>query len=105
MGQVKDILGKVQFSEGDDKCAFCDRKPTAYWHGINANISVCESCAVDILPRLIADAINIEAHDVHASYTATQQLKRCELSFWQAFAARLSSALHNAKAKLRKSWN
>lgn len=40
----------------DAKCSICGGEPNAMWGG-REPIFVCRTCALEILPRLIADAI------------------------------------------------
>lgn len=97
MGRIADIGEESWMGVNCNKCAFCDNKPTAYWHGINANVAVCAQCAEDVLPRLIADAIHLGFTGKHPHGIADDSFKRCELSFWQAIATRLSSVVHEMR--------
>lgn len=38
-------------------CTICSRRATAMWSGVGGEIFVCQCCALDTLPRLIADAV------------------------------------------------
>jgi hypothetical protein len=40
----------------DAKCSICGSHPTAMWRGVS-DVFICPGCAVDVLPRLIADAL------------------------------------------------
>lgn len=46
--------GEIIFPRGT--CVFCGKRADAVWWG-NGYTRVCKQCAVDILPRLIADAM------------------------------------------------
>jgi hypothetical protein len=44
-------------------CMICGTNPPrAAWHG-HAGIYVCRSCAIDVLPALIADAILLQREE------------------------------------------
>lgn len=42
--------------EKECKCFVCGKKPSAFWHGVEV-VCVCESCAVEVLPKLLSDSI------------------------------------------------
>jgi len=66
------------------KCAFCDNHPVAYWHLGTSDLKVCSTCAVDLLPRLIADAIAADGgvDDVRFVNRLHDALQRIENAFW-----------------------
>jgi hypothetical protein len=37
-------------------CAFCGQEPTAVWAGAQ-QVAVCQNCAIEVLPALIADSV------------------------------------------------
>ena len=40
-----------------EKCSFCGNdSPQSFWHG-GENVRTCRGCAIDILPKLLADSI------------------------------------------------
>lgn len=47
----------------DGICTLCGERSTAFWVGDVATIGVCEPCALDKLPRLIADALTSDHRD------------------------------------------
>ena len=38
------------------KCFACGEKPDAFWKG-QETVNVCQSCAIEILPKLLADSV------------------------------------------------
>ena len=41
-------------------CSFCGGdSPQSFWHG-GENVRTCRSCAIDILPKLLADSIVLD---------------------------------------------
>ncbi len=42
--------------ENIGKCFVCGNKPDAFWVG-HAEVFVCRECAINVLPKLIADAL------------------------------------------------
>ena len=41
----------------DAKCLFCGEPFNAMWHGSEGVLYICTACAVEVLPRVIADAV------------------------------------------------
>ena len=68
-------------------CAVCGESATALWHGAKP-IAICETCAVDVLPTLIADAIFLP-NDVRSVDQAQRQLEKITSVYWKAVACRL----------------
>lgn len=66
-------------------CAFCDHPATAAWSGRRL-IAVCPSCAIDVLPKLAADAIDLTA----ASESDRLKLIVIQMKskFWKALSLR-----------------
>jgi len=48
------------------KCFHCGAPFNAMWQGSEGILYVCTPCAVDVLPRLIADAV-VDVHKSHAA--------------------------------------
>jgi hypothetical protein len=69
------------------KCDMCDRvPPDAFWVG-HRTISICYHCAIENLPRLIADAMRARSRDRSwLLRTRDQMLER----FWYAAALALA---------------
>lgn len=85
---------------GTGKCTICGEKATGYWHG-EGLVEVCHHCAIDVLPKLIADAIHVPRVDhrpgpwpVEAGRNA---LSRVKAAFWEAMSSRLAGELRRAK--------
>ncbi len=67
-------------------CNFCDCHATAFWQTSNS-VMVCSMCAVDILPKLIADAtltgLNFQDKMAYAR-AAEQTLESIAKNFYRA---------------------
>jgi hypothetical protein len=73
----------------DSKCSICGAEPSAMWGG-QEPIFVCRNCALDVLPRLIADAlIDDYRNDEHFS----KYRQRAKMVFSRSVVA----ALHDEK--------
>lgn len=70
----------------DAKCNICGHEAAAMWNG-EKDIFICPHCAVDVLPRLIADAIlsDVLARDYSLLLQAVEKAK---YAFWQATTCR-----------------
>lgn len=59
----RDTSGKVVWAEqAVDPCDVCGEPADAAWYG-KANIHVCQECAINALPKLIADAIEAKSNE------------------------------------------
>ena len=71
---------------GAEYCDLCGQPATAAWGG-NRTIAICGACAVEALPVLIADAVEVPRE------RPFDRLKRLlvdvECRFWRAVACRL----------------
>jgi hypothetical protein len=67
-----------------EKCQFCgDDDATAMWRGEGVDTFVCRGCAIDILPRLIADACFFPAAKMAEM---SQMVPKIMAVFWEAVA-------------------
>ena len=67
-------------------CAFCDHPAAAAWRGQRL-IAVCPSCAIEVLPKLAADAIDLAAaSEADRLKWIVMQMKS---KFWKALSLRL----------------
>lgn len=66
------------------KCSICGHQAVAMWCGIN-DVFVCRDCAVNVLPRLTADAIMQCKPRID---TILDLHKNSEIAFWQAIASK-----------------
>jgi hypothetical protein len=65
-------------------CSICAKPAAAAWHGASV-VAVCGECAIEILPALIADAVEMtRGHE-----QAKSVVVKIELRFWRAVAMRL----------------
>jgi hypothetical protein len=76
----------------DMKCFYCGDKAKAMWMG-EQSIGVCYSCAVTILPALIADAVDSPNNNFE------NVLHQINGSYWKAVAA---NANYERRTKLMK---
>ena len=78
------------------KCFRCGEKATAMWHSLSI-VEVCHSCAVEVLPKLIADAT------FHASsnYSGSRILERVRSEFWKAVASNYSVEMRKIEKERR----
>lgn len=75
-------------------CTFCSKEVSnpqyqgGEWHTPSGTIHCCHACAVDVLPRLMADSV----HVVQNGYCeGGKALEKATGNFWKAMTARLSS--------------
>ena len=71
-------------------CHVCGKPAAASWHGAQV-IAICEECAVNDLPSLIADSIAL--HPGRGSDRTKFVVLQIELRFWKAIAFRLMKEL------------
>lgn len=67
-------------------CHICRRPATAVWHG-DGEIAVCPTCAVEALPCLIADAIELPI--CNEEERSKFVFERVTATFWRAMTHRL----------------
>ena len=79
-------LTTAEFFGTDDvlKCSFCGEYATGYWQGVEARVSCCRQCAMNVLPALMADTICGESGCMHTEAVAA--LKAVESRFWRGMA-------------------
>lgn len=82
----KDLDNVLDFSHENAVCSICDEKPHAFWSGWKW-VYVCSSCAVEILPKLIADAIWLRTESTD---DAKQMLTAITGAYWEGIASRFS---------------
>jgi hypothetical protein len=66
-------------------CSICHQPATSAWHGAGT-IAICSSCAVDVLPALIADGVDL-AHTRPADRLKLVALQ-VERNLWRGLALR-----------------
>jgi hypothetical protein len=75
-------------------CSFCGESGwSAVWHGV-LEILVCDTCATEILPCLLADAIWMPSRKVA---DAEQALTHFQARFWRAFALTRERSLRRSR--------
>jgi hypothetical protein len=76
-------------------CIFCASPAvSAYWHTAAHAIAVCPSCAVEVLPQLMADALVGERGDRPNIMGALhRQLVTVLKNFWEAAAGAVSRSV------------
>ena len=77
---------RPRISEAVEYCALCRAPATAAWHG-DQSIAVCPRCALESLPALIADAIELK--HVRPGGIAKLRALQMERTFWKALALRV----------------
>lgn len=62
-------------------CTFCGNdRPTAVWRGAKGFVHCCTTCALEVLPALMADATAKRG----AGFVNMQGFKTIEKNFWKA---------------------
>lgn len=85
------------------RCVLCGGEPQAYWHRKGDMIFICRQCALNDLPRLIADAVMNNAPSSFdlpwdsKNARLSGALKDVELAYWRAGACAIET-----KAKARE---
>ncbi len=75
-------------------CSFCDKEVANHqyqggeWHTNGGTVYCCHRCAVDVLPRLMADSVHVAQNGYVEGGKA---LEVASGNFWKAMTARLSS--------------
>lgn len=87
MGRITYPIKEEDYPAIKGKCDLCGEPASnAYWEGSGITLEVCEGCAVNILPRIIADAVTLTgAGDHNRSKVVLMQVER---QFWRALAFR-----------------
>lgn len=85
MGRIKDCPAWLDFNR---KC-ICGEEGVVFWLEEDKVVVFCESCAFDVLPSLIADAVPFRVNEYQAS-AAKNWWALAEKRFWQAMTNRLS---------------
>lgn len=81
----------------DSKCGICgNSKAVAGWMGQDL-LAVCRGCAIEVLPKLLADAV-VGKHSDNS--TAISAWKSAEKHYWYAVANRFCHEAKEAKKKL-----
>lgn len=79
MGILRVPVATVQV----EKCGACGHPATAVWQGAGT-ISICSTCAVEVLPALAADALAARIDDYD---DARRSIRDIEARYWRAIAA------------------
>ena len=84
------------------KCFACgERKADAYWHGFEIEMSICRACAIDVLPKLIADAVAYHEIDclerTPSPNDLADALRTIQAEFWRAVALAACGAFHRKR--------
>lgn len=75
-------------------CTFCRKEFSQWlhqggeWHTAQGAIHCCHQCAIDVLPRLMADSVHIRQNGY---VEGGQHLEKANGNFWKGMVARLSS--------------
>jgi hypothetical protein len=72
---------------GGEYCSICGNPAQGVWHPAAGDaVACCHTCAVDCLPALIADAVQVAGQRPDELQTLFHHI---ELRFWRAMALRL----------------
>jgi hypothetical protein len=80
-------------------CTFCG-SPTAsgYWNGHDSLVSCCQTCAVQVLPRLAADCLCGErGHLPGTAQTLRRHLVEARAVFWESAAMAMERCAEAAR--------
>ena len=80
---------EVKTATNPPVCFNCDKPAAAVWHGVHgvgSHVEVCSDCAINILPRLIADAVPVKSVRQAASYWEMAKLPYLEALITRAFS-------------------
>lgn len=58
------------------------------WHGSTVEVICCGKCAVEVLPRLMADSVRFKGRPHRDGIAAWEKAKT---NYWKAMACRMSS--------------
>jgi hypothetical protein len=83
-----------------ETCSFCGAPQAAgWWHG-EQRVSVCRTCAVQTLPRLMADALVGEREDFRHVYASLyRELLEAERHFWMAACGAIALAAQRVQER------
>lgn len=84
--------GQDIYEEKDRECQLCGEYPHAAWGHGDSTLFVCEECALEILPQVIADAIHVrwaKGDYYEFKKIGNEALQRVALVFWRAIACRI----------------
>jgi hypothetical protein len=83
---------------GVDVCSFCGQPYAAAWWLGHQPISVCRKCAIENLPRLLADAVAGENADgPNVASNLHRAWEQAETRFWMAASCAISRAAERSK--------
>ena len=65
-------------------CSFCGNdSPQSFWHG-GENVRTCRGCAIEILPKLLADSIVLDRKSPALGDSIELFLERVRANYYQA---------------------
>jgi len=76
----------IEASEGQMVCQICGKEPDAVWTG-QKEVVICLNCALNVLPKLIADAVANRRVKISVFKTMWEE---AEKNFWYATACQLA---------------
>ena len=84
------------------KCVFC--RQTALRYGVHNGIAICRSCAVDVLPKVVADALfsEIQYGGGDPRSIIPGDLDHFEREFYRAMDQNLSWLVSKLRAEAKK---
>jgi hypothetical protein len=81
-------------TEPQEPCFHCGKIAQAYWAGNTSQVYVCHVCAVNILPKLIADSL--DAYTIEHTDRIDKVIEAIQVPFWKAITCRLTNRLRHA---------
>lgn len=96
-------MGRIEHAEEifvtpeSRRCTFCGDAADGYWCG-EEMVKACSSCAVNVLPKLIADTVGLPpaGQRTNAHCAALGILDHVRGVFWEAMSCRLARAADRA---------
>ncbi len=77
---TKKIAEKFDISQ---ICSFCGGEAHSYWHDIE-DVRCCRKCAVEVLPKLAADAVVLDKKHPSLESAASLFFEQVKANYWQA---------------------
>ena len=75
-------IRETHIGETTGRCTLCGAPTAAYWCGIQT-VEICLTCAVQVLPAILADAV-----PYHSADSAKSFCDRATVTYWRASTLR-----------------
>jgi hypothetical protein len=80
-------------------CFCCGNRADAMWAGQKGTVEVCRTCALTVLPALIADSVFVGMGEKYAAVRFEEALAKAHTAYWKAVASRLSAEIRAMKTE------